>query len=957
MLAPAFRRLFIGRVPLDQRATVLDKLRQRLDASDQGNPQQHWQPRANADLQLARSRIVEPLFGYLQDRHLERLKAEAQQVAVPTADADARARDERVQRLENFGLNVLNLASFFIPGLGEIMLAVTAWQLLHECIEGVEAWQHGDRDTALQHAASVGLNLGLIAGFAVAGTLATRLFNSPLMERLDEVTLADGSERLWQPDLAPYRSDIALPDDLQANQQGQYLLAGKHYIRIEGQLYEQRLDASGEQWRMVHPQQPQGYQPPLLHNGEGAWRAEHEQPLDWSYPTLVRRLSEAYQGYSDTQLETARQISGVERTALRQVHLRGEPCPPLLADALQRLALAEQAATPAIDLPRLYEGSGVQSSASLQLRVDYPQLSRPLAARLLRRLQPEEISAWQAGEPLPAWFSVLARQINSEVPLSRALEGLFVPGLVSRDSEHLLLACLQRLPGWSPALRLELRAASPQGPLLASIGEVTAGQRCTVLKSALGYEAWRVERPAPGTVHADLYAALFEALPATQRQALGLMPGAVEPLRLAIQARATASREQAARWLWGHARSAPARARLLGGLPSGDNFHYPDQPLSIPYLTRRMRRLYPSFSERDIVHTLQQWHAEGANVILEVRAQEQALQQLRRDLQAWAGQAPRRQRAINPLVEAWRHNTLRLLSSGEPLPSLNLSNLELENHDLQSLLLPDRFAHIRDLDLGGNRQLSQLPAGLLARLPGLERVYLDGCRFDQLPDLVQPARLQALDMENNRLTWDAQAQTTLRSFTRLRLLELSNNPLLQAPDLGGLPELRGINLTHCSLTELPTGLASLDHPFSLELGENQFTHLPEPLLIPEPVARVMCLESPWLRPQVLEQIEAYYTEHGIDLLVAEGDYEELLYGITPTQLQVWNRLPLGYRRDLRVLTLDDAFARDPQQAQQRLWQRLERMDQDPAFRAQALGRPAGELLELPLPVGDQPPRI
>ncbi|QBF26939.1 leucine-rich repeat domain-containing protein [Pseudomonas tructae] len=943
LLAPGFRRLLIGRVPLEQRASVLDKLRQRLDASDTGNAEAHWQPRADAKLQIARGTLVEPLFGYLQDRHLERLKAEARLLAVPTADADVQASDARKQRLESFGLNVLNLASFFIPGLGEIMLAVTAWQLLNECIDGVEDWYLGDRDTALQHAASVGINLSLIAGLAVAGKVATRLFNSPLMERLDPVTLADGSDRLWQPDLAPYRSDVELPEGLEANQRGQYLLAGKHYIRIEGQLYEQRLDADGEQWRIVHPQRPEAWQPPLLHNDEGAWRAAHEQPLDWTYPTLVRRLNEAYQGYSDAQLQTARLISGIDRAQLRQVHLRGEPCPPLLADSLQRL-------TPAI------EPSPHESSASLQLRADYPHLNRPLAARLLRHLQPGEISAWQAGEPLPAWFSLLARQVNNEVPLSRALEGLFVPGLASSDSEHLLLACLQRLPGWSPALRLELRGASPEGPLLASIGDASARQRCMVLKSALGYEAWRFDRPAPGTVHADLYAALLEALPATQRQALGLMAGSAEPLRLAIQAKATASREQAARWLWGHARPAPARARLLGGTPSGENNPYSGHRLPTAYLTRRMHRLYPSFAERDIAHTLQQWRAEGINVIREVRAHEQALRQLRQDLQTWAGQTPRRQRAIEPLVEAWRHNSARLLGSGEQLQSLSLANLELENHDLQTLVLPDRFFHIRDLDLGGNRQLSQLPAGLLARFPDLERVYLDGCRFDQLPNLVRPARLEALDMGNNRLTWDGRAQSTLHSFTHLRLLELSNNPLLQAPDLRGLPALRVINLTHCSLTELPTGLASLDHPVSLDLGDNQFTQLPEPLQIPEPVARVMCLESNWLSPRVLEQIETYYLEHGVDLLVAEGDYEELLSGITPEQRQLWNRLPLAYRRALRVLTLGDAFARDPQQAQQRLWQRIERMDQDPAFLAQALGRPAGELLELPLPGGGEPPR-
>jgi hypothetical protein len=54
----------------------------------------------------------------------------------------------------------------------------------------------------LRHLEAVGLNLALIGGLHVAGKALPKLFNSPLMESLDQVRVADGSRRLWRPELA-----------------------------------------------------------------------------------------------------------------------------------------------------------------------------------------------------------------------------------------------------------------------------------------------------------------------------------------------------------------------------------------------------------------------------------------------------------------------------------------------------------------------------------------------------------------------------------------------------------------------------------------------------------------------------------------------------------------------------------------------------------------------------------
>ena len=111
------------------------------------------------------------------------------------------------------------------------------------------------------------------------------------------------------------------------------------------------------------------------------------------------------------------------------------------------------------------------------------------------------------------------------------------------------------------------------------------------------------------------------------------------------------------------------------------------------------------------------------------------------------------------------------------------------------------------------------------------------------------------------------------------------------------------------------------------------------------------LESDALAPRVHEQVDAYYDQHQIDLLVPDDDYEELLEGNSAEQWQIWQRLPLQYRRDLRDLLQAEPFLHQPELGRERLWHQLERMDADMLFRTVALNRPARELLSLQVVMG------
>ncbi|MDR6927514.1 dermonecrotic toxin domain-containing protein [Pseudomonas sp. BE134] len=105
----------------------------------------------------------------LYEQSRNKILADARSHAVPSADVDARVRAEKMARLLNIGMLVLNAASMFVPVLGEVMIGVMAGQILYETFEGAIEWSEGDRNAAWAHLTDVVENLALIAVLHWAG--------------------------------------------------------------------------------------------------------------------------------------------------------------------------------------------------------------------------------------------------------------------------------------------------------------------------------------------------------------------------------------------------------------------------------------------------------------------------------------------------------------------------------------------------------------------------------------------------------------------------------------------------------------------------------------------------------------------------------------------------------------------------------------------------------------------
>lgn len=288
------------------------------------------------------------LWNYLYRVKLNKLLNDARQIAVSTAQVDRLARWAWWDNLEKILSDLLNVALLvatpFVPGLGQVMLAYTAYQLADEVFEGLVDWAEGRGREAAGHLIGVARSLveaGVFAGAEAVSEVA-RTGLSPFVERLRPVQLPDGQTRLWNPDLAPYaHADVRLPPDAKPLPSGLHQHQQRLILPLDDQHYVLRHSPDTGEHRVLHPRRASAYQPRITGNGQGAWVHEGEQPRTWTSSTLMRRLGPSVQGLSELQLERIRRISGTDDGVLRRMYVRNQPPPPLLSETLRRFELYE----------------------------------------------------------------------------------------------------------------------------------------------------------------------------------------------------------------------------------------------------------------------------------------------------------------------------------------------------------------------------------------------------------------------------------------------------------------------------------------------------------------------------------------------------------------------------------------------------------------------------------------
>ena len=927
---PAYARLLTSYVARAEQPAFADTLHGNLYHKVSGEYdafEMVFNPQARLGL---RSRpVAADLFNTLYSQHALRLTTDAKTVVVPSAEHDWLASLSRWAHWASVGSNVLNVAALFIPGVGEVMAAVMAEQLILDVIEIGEDWSNGDRASAWAHIEALGWTIAETAALIPAG-VAVQAGGSLVLDELLKVDLAVGGRRLWRANLAPYARHVDLGDAV-PDGEGLYSVGDKHYVRIDEQVYAVAKDQGGA-WR-VSSDVPQAYEPPLSSNGEGAWRAHGERPLTWDRRQLLRRLGHATEGLADTELARAADICGVTDDALRKVHIDQSRMPALLAETLRRMRLDRQVTrfiegtrngsglgkdlgylpALAVQLPRwpgrvievfsgpepwgesmtyglnrfpeglaikltreeVYEGKlperivasldeaaatallGESTEVGARLQTlrnylgDYAAQQRSKvfdslydSQRSERTVAVQRIQQQFSNLPDEAASAVVARasgaqrrelsKADGHVPLgvaeearvylreariNHALHGVYEPTLASVDSDRLALGLLERLPGWTAEVRLELREESLAGPLACSIGSPEAALKSLVRQGQQYrvYDHQGLELGIAGTVQDGI----LKALPDSERLALGYTVHDGERLRSALCTLAVADRTRLAGLLG----IQPVRPWFMPpfhlgdgrvGYPLGGTISRARSPSS------RLRDLYPNATREQREALISVLQAQG-DVDVAVRELEQEFETLYDVLEDWVeiahdaedeDEIDSRAEISQRLKACWR------VEGGNELDLVGLSVSELPT-------LSVRFNHIDVLKLD-SMDLQALPPGFLGAFPTIKLLSLDFNLFTAIPPAISDCTgLRELSFNANHISGGAQVFAPLTGLNRLQVLNLGANSLEAVSpqaleDLAGLASLQQLSLRGNFLSLTAPGVAALARlPLrDLDLGYN-----------------------------------------------------------------------------------------------------------------------------------------
>nr|WP_314614095.1 DUF6543 domain-containing protein [uncultured Pseudomonas sp.] len=810
-----FRAFFIRHVPLPEQAGFLQRLRETLyphypyaelhptpPVLDKGDrfswlrrafpgPRDIWQETRdkNARLPLGLEQWPGDCFKARARTQVERKFIDAASVAVPVAQLDANAQLARLESWLGAGLTVLNLASFFVPGLAELMLVVGGAQIVDEFLDGVHAANAQDSDAAIAHLFGV---IESLVQFAALGAVEALSVPAGPLQGWHLVDSEAGT-RLWHGDLAPFHREA--PGQLTARADGLHQGQGRTWLKTPTHSYP--LEQAGNGSRRLAAAPGQRVRPSLQGEEPGPWVFAHEQPLHWDRAQLLQRLANSAGDLDAPALQRALQCSGYDEAVLRRVMVDREPAPALLLDTLEMLG-GKVPPAPA----RVAQGE--------LLARDFPSLSARAQAELLAQARPADLLQMQRTQRLPLRLGESARLYLREARINRALARLHQPNGPVADRDALVFGALAQLPGWTGEVRIELREGSVSGRLLQACGpEALPAKR--IVRSEKGYEPLNEQGEALAN-RADVFQALLNALPDSERTALGLQIHEPDALKDALLGLLASDRASAAR----HLGMQPVRPwyRLPRRLPGGQ-FGYPLSGRGLGWVSEDelFNRLFPSTEPHANQALRQRLHQEAGgqplSALLE-RLRGEYLQ-LESTLQLWIhdshvanGASLEAQRAVRGeaarrLRMAWRRESTHAASRVDHVI------LELDGHNLGQLpTLPAPMPHVRQLRI----------------------TYLSGSAVDSLDDFLGGfTNVQTLDLEYNTLE---AIPPSIGQMDALQSLDLSSNSvdLDEAANLellAGRRNLRRLNLGN-ALLDLPVAalerLASLPSLTTLAIDNN-----------------------------------------------------------------------------------------------------------------------------------------
>jgi len=809
-------------------------------------------------------RVIE----HLADTRIRQIKDDAAVILTPVAQLDREVQKAHQRRLAAEGWTWLSIAGFYIPLLGGVLLAVMAWQLLEEVIQAVEDWRDDATSAALDHVLNVARQVAVIGATAAGVALAGRAWTGArVVDELVPARLEDGREKLWNQDIAAFRSE-APPAEVQPDERGLYEAAGQHWVAMGGHYFALRQTAQG-QWQLL----PRNGHGPLLHdNGAGAWRLASEHPGQWQgRHYLWRRLGQPFAELSDLQIDRLMQVHQLNEDNLRAWHVHGQPVEVDLLDSLERIRLVQRIADLARDLragatvaddsllayarhlPGAETASDLQLAALIEtrkrmlfqfvhddgqftesraiaaLRRQFPRLHQRAANELVRTADPEEQAQLADTGRVPLRLATAARARAARIRRIQLYEALLFDVPQTLDLARISLQLLNRFPA---TLRWALSEGASEFPLL----RMSTGARDADLVYDRGQFSWRDPLTGAQGEPGELFQTMASAYRRDEIATLLRGQPATAGLREAVASSALQQPEVVEQWLSAHGTTqrwfvAPQLAQGRLGYPlSGRGMWKWFKPRS---LLDRAREIYPGFDDSQRRQWLQTLIGTPEQVEQALAQLKRELGSLRRQLNAWADEPTSRSDASarrafkDALVDLWQRRT-----GLQPDTSLLQAEYSWAPGRIRLQQLPElpaqvRFGHVTALAFN-DMQLEEVPNSFFKAFPRLRRLRMSGNRLTRIPQaLGELQQLKVLDLSRNRIALDPVQYRTLQRCAQLEYLNLGHNPLGLTFSVSSMTGLVELHLRYARIRQLPYGVMGCEHLRQLDLFDSAIREMPD----------------------------------------------------------------------------------------------------------------------------------
>jgi hypothetical protein len=833
---------------------------------------------ANYDLDETLEPYGMPLFNTLATARIAQIKDDASLIAVPVAKLDREVEAAHDRRLAAEGWTLLNLAGLFVPAIGAGLLAITAWKLLGEVYHGMAAWREGDDNEALGHLLNVAGDVATMT-LTSAGLLLTRRIwqGATLVDELVPAQLEDGTVRLWNQDLTPFRVAAPAPGAVR-DAQGIHRLGERAWVEIDGGYYAVEQRTTTGDWRLSARE---SHAPLLCHNGAGAWRLWSEQPAQWDdRHVMFRRLGEQVRGLDDEQVDQALAAHALDADHLRALHVHGQPPDSALLDTVLRIkldqrirkvigelrsgetvtdqvvlghahsllesitnsdaGLAEHMSNRRRELfQRLYDSAQEADSPSVALlRRAFSSLHGPAARELLNAASVADRRLLEVDGRISLRLSEAARDCVQRIRTARAFEAFVIDSAQDADTARAAVAMSKYLPNASTGIRWRLFEPGREANLELLASEQGARQY-GLLHRAGRFQLLDDQGRATGAP-GELFEVMASAYDQEQRQALGVGDPVAHNLRVLLGRHVKARRAEV-QALFGQRLDNEVWFRPPQRLQDG-RIGYPltgrgeagaSNSRRPQALFATVRALYPSFTDEQTTTWINDVQAAGLNLEPELSRLGQELEALGTRLHQWQMRSPAgvqriaRRELRDSLLSCWQRRLTFPGSAIEQTQSYRWAVFNLSLPVLPDLPEQVRFAHVTELALF-EVGLTALPEQFIRAFPNLSTLELPGNQLTQLPlQLMQIRTLRNLDLFANQIVLSPAQATILACCEALEYVNLSLNPLGRAFSLSGLGRLRRLHMRSTGIRDLPNALTDRPDLLLADLRDNQIVELPE----------------------------------------------------------------------------------------------------------------------------------